>query len=263
MSDKTYTIPEAVSNELFIDLMEQEANYKKTKQTDIIARKQKQLENQQRISQLFPSFATSNKIEGYEAINLEIEKQKKSYHKLQDLLRTNLKSFFTNNGLKYIGDDWSGMLNYKSFDKALMNKWLSDTVTADLIDSWMESTEAVYYWMSKRVNDKGELDIDPERWKWTTDPADLYNKVLMNFELNPDGKEVFGWGVKDNRVISKLEHASDFLKNVKWEYVEKNSLIKEYTPGVIYSFKNGAFKYKGAFEGGATNPQNWERVKDQ
>ena len=60
--------------------------------------------------------------------------------------------------------------------------------------------------------------------------------------------------------IKKLQ--KNFLKNVKWEWVENNSLIKEYTPGAIYSFKNGAFKYKGAFEGGATNPQNWERVDD-
>ena len=38
-----------------------------------------------------------------------------------------------------------------------------------------------------------------------------------------------------------------------------NSLIKTYEAGKIYSFKNGAFKYKGTFEGGASNPDNWVR----
>ena len=250
MAIKEYTIPKGVTPSMFEAWKEEEANHKRTQKKTIFEKKQEELQKQALIKEFFPSFATSNKIEGYQAIDGEIEKLKKNYRTYEDQLRRSLDTFFSNKALAYAGDDLIGMLNYEKFNDTYLKEFYKDTINADLIDKWLQTTDGLYYWLSKKQDEEGNLTPDINRWQWATNPGVLYSKILEANNNNVD----FG-------DVSNLDNANTFLNHIKWEYVENNSLIKDYVIGNIYSFKNGAFKYKGGFDGGAANPSNWERIK--
>ena len=108
-----------------------------------------------------------------------------------------------------------------------------------LLDEYMENAIELMYW-EKDTNDMAYKNLSNIYRYYKKGYPDMYKH--HKFEV-----------LTDNR------HAYDVMNTHEWEYVKKNSLIKEYVANTIYHFKNGKFRYKG---GDVTDYRSWEPVKD-
>tara|TARA_R110002012_G_scaffold320053_1_gene542241 strand:+ start:3714 stop:4436 length:723 start_codon:yes stop_codon:yes gene_type:complete len=235
------TLTPDVTNEAIQAFMEQNANAKLNKKKTA---NQTHLARQNRKAYLdlyYPKFENADFLIGNK-LNLEkrIGNLQKNFSNQENDLRVSLKEFLESKSLPVFATEFSSMLNSPELTDKYFSEWYNSIGRAgrDNVDAYYETLEELYYWSSQpEINDSN-------RWEYAQNPGVLYNKIRKHEGLN---------GISN---IKSADTANQLMNNIDWEYVESNSLIKQYEVNAIYHFKNGSFKFLG---GDPTDITKWER----